>query len=831
MLRIFIFQLLLCLNSFASDTIFLHSGWKLLLENKNINVDAKVPGCVHTDLYRNKIIENPFFGNNEKNIQWLENEDFIYITNFIISKEELSNDYIFIVFEGIDTYADVFLNNVKIEQSNNMFRTYKIDCKKLLRSENELKLIFKSASITAKELSKNNSVELPGEERVYTRKAQYQFGWDWGPRFVTGGIWKPVYLLFENKISVSDIKFTLDELSSESALIKTQISIDKSMLRGINLKIKDKNSDIIFFDKNISLKTDNNKLKLSFYIENAKLWWCNGLGEPFLYDFEIIITDNNKELFKTSKTFGIRKIELIQEKDSIGTSFYFKLNNKAVFIKGANYIPAEFFPSETTNEKYEQIIKNAKEFNFNMLRVWGGGIFENDKFYNYCDKYGIMVWQDFMFACAMYPGDSSFFENVKSEIIDNVSRLYNHPSIAVWCGNNEIDEGWHNWGWQKQYNYSTSDSTKIWNDYLALFENTIPNTLKEIDNSRNYISTSPKIGWGRKESMTEGDSHYWGVWWGMEPFEKYNEKVPRFMSEFGFQAIPELSSVKKFCDFNNNFPDSVQFRNHQKHPTGFETIKTYMEREYNIPKYFEHYIYTSQLLQAYGIKTAIEAHRKAKPYCMGTLYWQLNDCWPVVSWSSVDYYQKPKALHYFIKKLYENILICSEIKNDSLIVDIINDTAEFKANLNIKLMDFDGKIYWEKTNEIFQSGKNTQQKFDLKEIINSINAKKALIQCQININGEKYESISYFCLPKHMDLIKSRPKLKVKKIDSENYLICLQSKTLIKNLFLYSDFDMELADNYFDLLPQQKKEIIIKSKQSLKEIKNSLKIQALNFVE
>ncbi|MFN3940327.1 MAG: glycoside hydrolase family 2 protein, partial [Chitinophagales bacterium] len=294
-------------------------------------------------------------------------------------------------------------------------------------------------------------------------------------------------------------------------------------------------------------------------------------------------------------------------------------------------------------------VKNA---NMNMLRIWGGGIYEKDVFYNLCDSLGILVWQDFMFACAMYPGDSAFLSNVKKEITYQVKRLRNHPSIALWCGNNEIDEAWHNWGWQSQYHYNTTEQKEIWSWYENVFHHLIPEVLSQTDTSRNYWPSSPSIGWGHKESLTSGDVHYWGVWWGNQSFEYYNQKVGRFMSEYGFQGMPSYRSFKNFTPLPELRYNSPTLKTHQKHPVGYETIFTYMQREYPVSDNLASSIYLSQLLQARGISIAMEAHRRNRPYCMGSLYWQMNDCWPVTSWSAIDYYGNRKALYYASKKTF-----------------------------------------------------------------------------------------------------------------------------------------------------------------------------------
>ncbi len=516
--------------------------WSFRKVNDTNWLPAEVPGTVHTDLFAHKLIPDPFLGANEKQLQWIENEDWQYQTTFSVSKAELKNENCELQFDGLDTYAEVSLNGTKILSANNMFRTWKVDVKKLLKiGQNKLVITFSSAVNKGKEAAEKLAYTLPGDEKIFTRKAQYHYGWDWGPRFVTAGIWKDVKLHFWNSASISNVKHIQKSLSDDLAELEFVAEIKSNTNGEFQLKINDK-LEII------QLKKGKNKVSVYYQIKKPKCWWSNGLGEAYLYSFSISLSKKSRVLDKKELNIGLRTIELVREKDNVGKSFYFKLNGIPVFMKGANYIPPDSFLPRAKDSVYKSIVKNAVDANMNMLRVWGGGVYADDVFYNECDKNGILVWQDFMFACAMYPGDDHFINNVKNEVIDNVNRLQNHPSIALWCGNNENDEGWHNWGWQKQYKYSVTDSIKIWNDYKKLFHEVIPQTLDSLlSKEKNiYWSSSPSIGWGKKESLLSGDSHYWGVWWGMEPFEIYKQKIGRFMSEYGFQGMPNLETFISF---------------------------------------------------------------------------------------------------------------------------------------------------------------------------------------------------------------------------------------------------------------------------------------------
>jgi len=542
-------------------SLSLHKGWMFKEATATQWLPATVPGTVHTDLMRHKRIPDPFYRDNEAKVQWVAEKDWDYRLHFNITSAQLAVRHLELVFEGLDTYADIYLNGRLLLHADNMFRTWRLDVKPHLNpGKNELAIRFHNAAHHADSLAR---IALPlvrpsDNNRHYVRKAQYHFGWDWGPRLVTAGIWR--------KVSLQGWEDTIAE----------------------------------------------------------DLSWKSGL----------------------------KKVALIQQPDSAGRSFYFKIDNQPVFMKGANWIPADVFLPRIGKEKYRQLLMAAKEANFNMLRVWGGGIYEDDAFYDLCDSLGIMVWQDFMFAGAMYPGDEHFMESVKQEVIDNIKRLRRHPCIVLWCGNNEMDEAWHNWGWQQQFKLTSADSTRLWQDYTRLFHELLPQLVKEHDGTRPYISTSPTHGWGRKQSMTEGDSHYWGVWWGLEPIEKYTEKIPRFMSEYGMQAMPDWETIKSFSQPQDRDTASVVMRAHQKHPTGYKTLATYLQQNDYHPTSFKGFGEATQELQARALTTAITAHINAAPYCMGTLFWQFNDCWPVSSWSVVDYYGRKKKAYHAVKKLY-----------------------------------------------------------------------------------------------------------------------------------------------------------------------------------
>ncbi|MFK8060515.1 MAG: glycoside hydrolase family 2 TIM barrel-domain containing protein [Polaribacter sp.] len=653
---------------------------------------ATVPGNIFTDLLDHKIIEDPFIKNNEEKVQWVSGKNWEYKTTFTLSDEILQKNNIELNFEGLDTYAKIYINGNYQLDTDNAFRKYSIPIKDLVKKENELRIVFINSNEIETQKEINNPYKLPEGKRIYTRKAQFQYGWDWGPKLNTSGIWKAVSINAWNDYKIKNISINNLSITEDNASLMIKLEEEN-----------DSSSFIyeVFVNNNSVLKKHSNPLIPAIFpikIENPKLWWPHNLGEPYLYDIKVIVKKDNQILDSISTKYGIRTIKLINKKDNIGESFYFVVNGKPIYMKGANYIPQNSFQNKVSNTHYEKLLSDVVESNMNMLRVWGGGIYENDIFYDLCDEKGILIWQDFMFACAMYPGDKAFLENVKSEAAQQVKRLRNHPSIALWCGNNENSEGWKRWGWQN--NRSEKEKEDIWNDYLAVFDSILPNTVAEFSET-GYWETSPKYGRGNIKYKTEGDAHDWWIWHDSYPFEHLQNNVPRFMSEFGFQSFPSFETLKYINQNDTIDLKTAAIKSHQKHSRGFQLIDEYMARDYKTPTNDEDYAYVSQLLQAKGIVMGIEAHRRAKPYNMGTLYWQLNDCWPAISWSSIDYFGNWKALQYKAKNAFKNVLISSKVENNAVKTFIINDTFEnFNGTLKLKAIDFYGKEIWTTSKEI-----------------------------------------------------------------------------------------------------------------------------------
>jgi beta-mannosidase len=658
------------------------TNWQFRQQNTLKWMPAIVPGTVHTDLLANKKIPDPFFGNNESKLLWISQVNWEYKCDFVVTSQQLNTADLALIFTGLDTRADVFLNGKKVLEANNMFREWSIPLRnKLRKGTNTVKVLFYSPLNTADGLAAQSPLKYPSDNnRNYLRKAQYHFGWDFAPKLPTSGIWKKVYLgahrsanTFPHSNGNADLGLIesaiIQSQKKDSCIIRTQLYIKQSGNYQLAVKhdtsYNGRTKPYSYLSSNQIEVNASGCYEFFFKVPlpatAIKTWLPGKINQPATPLCLFLVKEEaGKEQLLNQTTYCLpyyrNTVQLQQQTDSIGKSFLFTVNGEPYFIKGANWVPADVFLPRVTAEKYRQLLIMAKEANINLLRVWGGGIYENDIFYDLCDSLGILVWQDFAFAGAMYPADSNFLENVQQEIKEQLLRLQKHPSLVVWCGNNEIDEAWHNWGWQRQYQFSMADSAAIWKDYVQLFKKSIPALVQQYS-GKTYINTSPQIGWGRKESLTHADCHYWGVWWGLEAIDTYTQKIPRFMSEYGMQAMPNLSSLQQFITpADRKDTGTLVMRAHQKHPTGFQNLAFYLKQE-NLhstePFNLETYIMATQELQSRALETAIKTHTQAQPRCMGTLFWQFNDCWPGISWSVVDYYGSPKKAYFTIQKNYK----------------------------------------------------------------------------------------------------------------------------------------------------------------------------------
>jgi beta-mannosidase len=798
-------------------TITLDQGWTFRQQGKPDGawMPATVPGCVHTDLLASKKIADPFYRTNEKDQQWIENASWEYRTSFKVDREVLAHDRVDLVFKGLDTYARVSLNGRPLLTANNMFREWRADAKRLLKEgDNQLVILFASPIETVMPAYQKLGYVLPAvndqaEKRVsiFTRKAPYHYGWDWGPRLVTAGVWRPVLLQAWSGARIVDVQVVqgplTDQVAKLSAVVEVEAARAGKALLSLRLRGKEQ-----LATREVQLRRGVNKTRLEFEIAEPRRWWPAGMGEQALYPIDVdAALPGGEAVAPFSTRVGLRTIEVVHQKDKDGKSFFFKVNGVPVFMKGANYIPSDSFPSRVTADRYRSLLQSAVDANMNMLRVWGGGIYEDDKFYDLCDELGLLVWQDFMFGCSLYPGDKDFLENVRQEAIENVRRLRNHPSVAIWAGNNESEAAWVGWGWQKQFGWTKQQQARIWGDYKKLFHVLLPKVCKEHDPGRFYTRSSPsanddalpvnKVGFG--------DMHFWGVWHAQEPYESYKANTSRFMSEYGFQSFPELETVKSYTlptDWNIESPVMLS---HQRHPRGNQLIREYMQRDYRTPRDFPSFLYVGQLLQAEIIRFAAEAHRRRMPYCMGSLYWQLDDCWPVASWSGMDYHLRWKALHYYARRFFAPVLVSPTEDGGVVSVHLVSDRQkELAGRLVVRLQDFAGKVLSEVARDVRVPAGSSASYHSVPraELLKGVDPGKVVLVAELREKTTPLgRSLFYFAKAKDLTLPAPQLAVNVSRAAAGGVTVSLTAGRLAKNVYLGGvTIPGRFSDNYFDLL-------------------------------
>lgn len=781
---------------------------------------AFVPGYIHTDLIDNKLIPNPFYGCNEDSVQWVSDSCWVYRLLFDGTNID-PNQHPELVFEGVTGYAEFYLNGEPLlnqegqNYTDNSYRTWRFLLPANVKDkDNELIVKFLPSSKIIKERSRQLPYILP-DERVFLRNPPYQAGWDWGPKMVTCGFSKIIYLNQWKDFTISNLHIRQNHLCEEEAhlLVSFDILCDIDDKATIKYMVNDK---IFKTVRGAEINPNTDKFSTELTIKHPKLWYPNGMGEQNLYKIAVVV-EKGSQSKRLEANIGLRNIELNIAADSIGRAFEFLVNDQPVFMKGVNWIPADFFPTRIKEEQYRWLLQSCKDANMNMIRVWGGGIYEPDIFYDICDELGILVWQDFMYSCALYPGDSIFMHNAEVEAREQVSRLRNHPCLAIWCGNNEVKNGWEDWGWQA--NYKPKHRTEIESDMHTLFDTLLAEIVTENDPYRPYVTSSPLWGWGHPECCTQGDSHYWGVWWGELPFEMWEEKTGRFMSEYGFQSYPSMATIVSFTNDKERNLNSAAMKNHQKHARGVQIINKALDQYFYIPEKFTDYVYLSQLVQAYGIGQAIEVHRRKQPHCMGTLYWQLNDCWPVASWSSIDYYGRWKALQYEAKRQFEPIILTTApLQGNELPIYAINDSAKtIQASLQICLCNFDGSItdsvYIDSISLPGRSAVEISRYSPAKKIkINKL-TKQYLHLKLFDAKGRLLAQKVYFYLyPKQMEFQPKGISTQVQRLNAgtkeEQYIFTLSAEQIKYGVAITTNLNGRFSDNYFTLLPGEEKQVI-----------------------
>lgn len=809
--------------------VSLNGSWDLSkLDDDDAIINATVPGCVHTDLLANGLLDDPFYRDNEASMQWIGETDWVYRRTFEVTREFTRLNQVFLRCEGLDTLATIRINGNDVATTDNMFRTYEFNVKKYLRSGGnyiEIEFAAPLPYVEQMDAEKGKMVGWVDGMRLnsggWIRKEPCNFGWDWGPMLPTSGIWRDISLLGIEQGRLEDVRITQVH-SDNKADVTVSLSVSPRQKETVTAVISLARDGLTIMD-NRRITFDGDTTDVHFEINNPALWYPNGMGEQPLYEVLVGLFDRElNQLDYISKRFGLREIKLERHDDEWGESFYFSCNGIPFFTKGANWIPASPYPGTTSAEEYRQLVKAAKDANMNMLRVWGGGIYEDDEFYHACDEMGITVWQDFMFACGTYPSfDKAFMANVKAEAEDNVRRLRHHACLALWCGNNEIEQGMGSDNWQEVLS---------WENYGKLFDDLLPSVVAELDGQTAYWPGSPHSPKGDRNDWINpdwGDTHLWMVWHGKEPFEWYRTRPDRFCSEFGFQSFPEPQMVDEFTIPEDHDILSPVMQHHQRSPIGNGTITHYQKDWFHDPKDFASMLWLSQILQGMAMKYAVEHWRRNMPRTMGTLYWQFNDMWPAASWSALDWKGNWKALQYMSKRFYAPMMISGleDVDANTVEIHITSDSAVEKM----------GQVVWTVSNtsgDTLDSGvietkisirdDDLITTLDLSELVTEHGQSDLIIWLELYVDDVIVsDNLVTLSRPKTLALHQANITVTTRALGSNSYELTLE--TDVPALYVWIELkSAKMSDNFFHLRPNQTKHITISSENIADLVVNSL---------
>ncbi len=793
--------------------IILKDNWELIRVSDGKKIKINIPGDNITALLSAGLIQNPYYGKNELMLQWIGQEDWIFRTAFNLSPDYIENNNLFLNFDSIDTCSMIKLNGATVRETKNMFIRNRIEiCEFAKAGSNVLELVIRSPEKQAAMLKKKLSYPIPHAEfpiqsggRNLIRKTQCHGGWDWGPCLMVSGIYGEVSV---NASPAERIDAVHTDFINNNNIWRMEITVQLYSPGKGKTRIS-----AICANAETSLHTNLGKgrqdIKLNLEVSNPKLWWPAGHGAQPLYRLQI-----NTENDSISKMIGFRTIEVVTAEDSRGTGMIFRVNERDIFCKGANWIPMEALPGRESEKKFEELLTSAVKANMNMIRVWGGGKYEDDFFYDTCDRLGIMIWQDFMFACSMYPADSVFLENAGKEAEYQVKRLKDHPSLALWCGNNE-NVGALNW-----FEESKKNRDRYIIDYHMLNEEVLAKTVKNLDPGRKWWSSSPSAGEGDYSDCwhddSKGDMHYWSVWHEGKPFDAYYDVIPRFCSEFGFQSFPSMETVATYTPADERNITSPVMEHHQRNEKGNTIIATTLTRYFRYPESFGETLYLSQIQQAMAITTAVEYWRTRRPQCMGTLYWQLNDCWPCASWSSIEYGGRWKPLHYSARRFYRqrHLIILKENINKIRFFGCSDTPGELEGNLIIQKIDFSGMVMETIKVTCAISGESATLLKEV-EILEGESWEDFFFHGTFipnneditNTPGEGLENTLLLGPPKSCRIRKTSITWKAEKTDGKLELLLTTKKPAFHVTLELPGFKGEFSDNNFTLLPGEEKRI------------------------
>jgi beta-mannosidase len=813
-------------------SLSLNGIWKMKQTVSSEWIEGKVPGSVFNDLLNAGKIEDPFYRDNEDQAKEIASYDYEYVRDFYVDGELFKQDKIVLCCEGLDTLSEIRINNQKVANTDNMHRTYEFDIKELLKEGmNNIHVILHSPLKFVEQKHKENPLwgvadAIPGYPHL--RKAHYMFGWDWGPQIPDSGIWRNISLKGYSCARLEDVYVTQNHTKDKVSLdVRVRhLQWDKANLR-IEVRVTSPDGGIVTADA-VASGFENH---INIDIENPQLWWPNGYGKQPLYKVEAALKKNETILDEKNYNIGLRTLTVRKEKDQWGESFEFNVNGISIFAMGADYIPEDNLLARCNPERTEKLIKDCVEAHFNCIRVWGGGIYPEDYFFDFCDKYGLIVWQDLMFACAVYEMNDEFAENIKKEAEDNIRRIRHHACLGLWCGNNEMEWGWVAWDFPK--------TAKLRTDYIKQFEIFLPQVAKETDPNTFYWPASPSSGGGFEDPNNEnmGDVHYWDVWHGLKPFTDYRNYYFRFASEFGFQSFPCLKTVESFTLPEDRNIFSYVMEKHQKNGAANGKILYYLSENFKYPKDFDLLLYTSQILQAEAIKYGVEHWRRNRGRCMGAIYWQLNDCWPVASWSSIDSFGRWKALHYFAKKFFAPVLLSACEEGTQVGLYVTNDTlAQVKGKIIWSLRNNRSEIIREGSKEIAVDALNAAicEQLDFSDVLTSKELlRSTYLEYSLIIDNNCISAGTVlFTKAKHFEFIDPEIIVDVGE-QADRFIITVQSKTFAKYVELdIKDADCKFSDNYFDISAGTIKEVEVKKDSlsrniTLDELKEKLTVRSI----
>lgn len=809
--------------------IMLNGKWQFKQTDKNDWMDATVPGCNYLDLMDNEIISDPFKGMNENDVQWVGEKDWEYRRFFDITESDFECSRIVLNCEMLDTVCDIYINDCLLGKSENCFLKYSNNIYSYLHTgKNEIRIVFHSPVVYVREKYKAcpTPVNSNGMNGIcHIRKPQCHFGWDWGPVLPSSGITGDIYIDFIKYHSLNFVKVN-QFYKGGKVKIKVQANVSKYSSKKYICEIS-----LVSPDGTTVTQTGTN---VRFFIDNPELWWTKELSgkskQPLYKIITVLRLDNGERLDRQVKKIGLRMIELRRTNDKYGQNFKFYLNRVPLFIKGANYIPPDSFITRFNKDKLNYLLDAVQFSNINMLRIWGGGYYGSDEFYEACDERGILVWQDFQFACMAYPFfDCEFLENVKKEVRYNVGRLSHHPSLAVWCGNNEIEDMHMAWAHMQKY----VDYTE------KFFYEMLEPEVRRFNTFVQYIPGSP-IGISHNNGVHSdnvGDTHLWGVWHGLQPMNHYRRHMTRFCSEFGFESLPDMKTIETFAAPSDYSLSSAVFKAHQKCDNGNDKMVYYIASRFNLPKKFKDYVYLSQVTQQECIADATEHWRRHRGRCNGAMYWQLNDCWSVCSWSSIDYFGNYKALQYKARYFNAPLSVSIEDTKEYIRIFVINDlTVNKYVDIEYELFDFETGTLFKKKRFIESKALRYQKVFslDVETLKKKFNTKRIGLCARLYENGEELmQKTVLFDSEKNLDLPKAKLKCRIT-LEEDRLKLDISSDKYARFVKVESSKSvLPFSDNFFDLLPGQSKTVTMNKDKSmsLKEQAESITAYSLCNIE